>query len=343
MELNKSDFVNSKDKAFSDISWDTVLCYLKNKHEIPIPMHGTDTCVLLIKPGISVEMQMRTKDTCIIELDKLPNLSRFRFEQSSTKSYKYLTIICDNSEFNETVLKFFCSIAFFYVLEKHHPDKAITLAYEHWKNVLTQLHQTDENTLTGLWGELFIINLLLGNSKIDEMCLIRNWTGPLSAANDFSLGNTAIEIKTTAKQSNIIEISSIDQLDAKQAWVVLLHVLHMPVKSGGITISSLVNNITSKLGSPASELFRERLGHIIDTANLSSHDSFSLLNDGMPIAIKVDSTFPMLTRTNMSKFFDFSSSAMLCSVKYSLNLTDKISTGSSDISSLFINILMEDK
>lgn len=335
MERNKSESIISKVEAFFEVSWDTVSSYLKERYETPIPMHGTDACVLLVKPCASVELQMRTKEAFKTELSRLPQLSRFRYEHATTQSYEYLSIVCDYSEFDETVLKFFCSIASNFVLEKLTAEKSITCAYIQWKEMLAQLRLPDEFTLAGIWGELFVINLLLENREISPMCLIQNWTGPLGYANDFSFGSSAIEVKTTTKQSNIVEISSMDQLDAKQAWIILLRVLHRPVQSGGVTIFSLVDKIKSRLDSAALDLFINRIDRVIDTSTLHNLDSFSLINAGATSAVLIDNSFPVLTRTNITKLFDEVLVSKLSNVKYSLNLSDKLSDGITDIQGLF--------
>lgn len=334
---------NSKRKELYEISWNTVANYLKERHEIPIPMYGSDSCVLVIKPGASVELQLRTGDAFETDNVKLPRLTRFRYENVTTKNYKYLGVVCDYSEFNEIVLKFFNSISLNFVAKKASADSSIVDAYAQWKKLLAQSRIPDETTLTGIWGELFIVDLVLKDKNIDAKCLIQNWTGPLGAANDFSFGNSCIEIKTTTKQSNIVEISSIDQLDAKQAWIILLHAFHAPVNSGGMTITALVDRICSMLDADALEIFDKYIVDILSVPDLSQLNSFSLKIDGVPTAVKIDDTYPVLTRTKISQMLSGCSHTMLINVKYALNLTDKLSTGTSDISGLFRDIVLTGK
>jgi len=332
---------NSKREELNEINWNTVANYLKARHEIPIPMYDSASCVLVIKPEASVELQLRTRDAFQTDLDKFPQLTRFRYENVTTKSYRYLGVVCDYTKFDEVVLKFFNSIALNFVAKKESADSSILHAYEQWKKILAQSRMPDEITLIGLWGELFIIDLLLENESIDAMCLMQNWTGPLGAANDFSFGNSCIEIKTTTKQSNIIEISSIDQLDAKQAWIILLHALHAPVNSGGITISTLVDRIRLTLNAAALEIFQKRIDVLLPVSDLAQLNYFSLKSDDMPIAVLIDDAYPVLTRKRISKMLSGSSLAMLINIKYTLNLADKLSTGTSDISGLFRDMALK--
>lgn len=333
---------NFKKEDLSEITWNTVVSYLKEKYEIPIPMCGSDSCVLVIKPGASVELQLRTDDAFKTDHVILPQLIRFRYENVSTKSYRYLAIICDYSEFDETVLKFFNSIALKFVGEITSASLSILHAYEQWKKILAQSRIPDEITLTGIWGELFIIDLILTDESIDKTCLIQNWTGPLGAANDFSFGNSCIEIKTTTKQSDIVEISSIDQLDAEHAWIILLHAFHAPVDSGGETIAMLVDKIHLKLDAISQDIFQKRIDVVLPVPDLSKINSFSMKSETIPIAVKIDDTYPVLTRRRISQMLSGSVLSMLINIKYTLNLADKTSTGTSDIQRLFRDISLRD-
>ena len=329
---------NLKKEDLSEITWNTVTGYLKERYEIPIPMYGSDSCVIVIKPGTCVELELRTDDAFKTDHVILPQLIRFRYDNVSTKSYRYLAIICDYSEFDETVLKFYNSIALNFAVKKESAGSSILHAYEQWKKILAQSRVPDEIMLIGLWGELFIIDLVLKDKNINATCLIQNWTGPLGAANDFSFGNSCIEIKTTIKQSNIVEISSIDQLDANQAWIILLHALYAPVNSGGITIAELVDRISLTLNATAREIFQERIDFLLPVSDLSMLNHFSLKINDIPIAVQIDNTYPMLTRKRVSQMLVGRSIAMLINLKYTLNLTDKLSAGTSDIPSIFIGI-----
>jgi hypothetical protein len=332
---------NTQKEELNEITWNTVTNYLKERYDIPIPMYSSDSCVLVIKPGASVELQLRTGDAFQTDFNRFPQLTRFHYRNVTTKNYRYLGIVCDYTNFDEVVLKFFNSIALNFVAKQASADSSILHAYEQWKQMLAQSRMPDEITLIGLWGELFIIDLLLENKSIDAMYLMQNWTGPLGAANDFSFGNSCIEIKTTTKQSDIVEISSIDQLDAEQAWIILLRALHAPVNSGGITITELVDSIRLTLDAAALEIFQKRIDVLLPLSDLSKLNSFSLKSDDIPVAVQIDDTYPLLTRRRVSKMLSGSSLAMLINVKYTLNLTDKLSTGTSDISGLFRDIALK--
>jgi hypothetical protein len=330
---------NHSEEELYEITWNTVVTYLNEKHETPVPMCGSNSCVLVINPKVNVELQLRTDDAFQTNLNLLPQLTRLHYENVKTKNYKYLSVVCDYSDFDQIVLKYLNSISFYFIIKKTSADLAILNAYKQWKNLLAQPRMLDEKKLIGIWGELFIIDRLLMDSSIDATSLIQNWSGPLGMANDFSFGKSCIEVKATTKQSNIVEISSIDQLDAKDAWILLLHVLYAPINSGGITISDLVNKIQSTLGSIALEIFQKRIEEMFPFSDLSQLNYFTLKIDDIPIAIRIDNSFPLLTRTRISQMLSCCSLSMLTNVKYTLNLADKLSTGSSDIYTLFKELI----
>lgn len=327
----------------NEITWNTIANYLMQQHEIPIPMCNSNYCVLVIRPGEKVELQLRTDDAFRTDLSRLPQLTRFSYENITTRSYRYLGVVCGYSEFDDIVLKFFNSIASNFVDKKTPADSSILDAYREWKRMLVQAPVPDEITLIGLWGELYIIDLVLKKDGIDPFCLVQNWTGPVGAPNDFSFGNSCVEIKTTTKQSSIVEISSIDQLDAKQAWIILLHVLHTPVDAGGATIGTLVNKIGLKLCAAALDVFQKRIDAVLPLYDLERLDHFSLKNDGPPIAVQVDDTYPVLTRARLSKVFSRSVLSMLINAKYTVDLADRLPVGLTDIERLFKQISTKDE
>lgn len=326
---------------FSEVTWDTVVGYLNQEYEIPIPMCASNACILIIRPGVNIELQLRSSEAYLTRLQDLPNLVRLKYDNLATKSYEYLAIICHHSEFDETVLKFFNSIALNFIVKKLSAGLAIKDAYKRWKQLLTQVRTPDDSVLIGLWGELFIIHLVMSRTQVDPMPLIKNWTGPHGGANDFSFGNTCIEIKTTTRQSNIIEISSIDQLDANHAWVVLVRALYMPVSDGGITISNLANLIRSRLDINSVDIFDNAITGVTYISDLSQLDSFSLRVDDIPIAISIDASYPVLTRSRLSSLMHTTNLDMLLNVKYTLNINDPLKNGITDIPNLFRNIMSE--
>ena len=113
--------------------------------------------------------------------------------------------------------------------------------------------------------------------------------------------------------------------------------------AGGITIAELVDRISLTLDAAAREIFQKRIDALLPVSDLSKLNYFSLKSDDMPIAVKVDDTYPTFTRKRVSQMLVGSSLAMLINLKYTLNLTDKLSTGTIDIHELFRDVSFRDK
>ena len=122
-----------------------------------------------------------------------------------------------------------------------------------------------------------------------------------------------------------------------------MHVLHAPVNSGGITLTTLADRISLKLDASTLEIFQKRIDILLPDSDLSTLNYFSLKNDDAPVAVKIDDTYPLFTRKQISQMLVGRSFAMLINLKYTLNLTDKLSTGTTDIKYLFKNIALKGK
>lgn len=114
----------------------------------------------------------------------------------------------------------------------------------------------------GLFGELWILNLLLQSDALDQNSAVVSWLGPTGAPQDFALRSCAIEVKTTAtKQEQRLKISSEKQLDwALTPRLFLAHLSVDEALTGGVSLKGIVGDIRQRLGgNPGSTLFETRL------------------------------------------------------------------------------------
>ena len=128
---------------------------------------------------------------------------------------------------------------------------------ENWQKFLedAKTKKLNKNTLRGLYGELYLVDILLENNifKLD------NWVGfkkeEAAAKQDFHYPKTAIEVKTS-KQSNpkFIKISDERQLDKGSFENLFLFFLSINENEhSGETIAQLVAKIKQKLETPSDE------------------------------------------------------------------------------------------
>jgi hypothetical protein len=104
--------------------------------------------------------------------------------------------------------------------------------------------------MVGFWGELFALNNVLGQILSLEDA-VQAWVGPEGKKNDFICYNKGIEVKTTlAGNPKTIAISSLDQLDASENRIFLLHI-HAAVSK--LDASESIKTLYEKISSGLSE------------------------------------------------------------------------------------------
>lgn len=105
----------------------------------------------------------------------------------------------------------------------------------------------------GLLGELSFLHWLLSKDLSSSETIIRGWRGPDGDARDINLGSISVEVKAALGTSkNVLNISSLDQLDTEERQLVVSHCRFSPSDSG-ISLSSLVTAIDVSLSTFSSE------------------------------------------------------------------------------------------
>lgn len=106
----------------------------------------------------------------------------------------------------------------------------------------------------GLYGELWVMRAIL--PTVGASHATTRWTGPSQAAQDFSFGDVAIEVKTTiGKQHQKMAITSERQLDASPLRRLFVYHLSLDARSGtGETLPSLVDAVRGALAADTAAL-----------------------------------------------------------------------------------------
>lgn len=129
--------------------------------------------------------------------------------------------------------------------------------------VESQSSEWNFKRMLGLWGELSILEraLSLCESQLEELACLRAWQSNGIHCQDYCFRNasSAFDVKTTAKNQRIHEISSIDQVaEREQESSYLLSVVVRPVGPGeGWTVLDLVSRIEDSLSGTSKEAFIE--------------------------------------------------------------------------------------
>lgn len=112
---------------------------------------------------------------------------------------------------------------------------AITGVLDSYRQLLSSLGRLSEQQELGLYGELFVLNHLMGS--VGEGKAVASWRGPMREEHDFGLDSFDIEVKTTLSEHRSHRISSLTQLEpspGRDLWLVSLQVTTYGV--GGTTL-----------------------------------------------------------------------------------------------------------
>jgi hypothetical protein len=182
------------------------------------------------------------------------------------------------------------------------PESAIIETLKAWRTLLAPLAVMSEEQQVGLWGELYILKLML-NSVISANC----WVGPQGEPHDFRAGTIELEIKTTRSLKRIHVISNLNQLTPTMGHKLFLISLQVAPAGtrGGENLSQMVNSICQQValieGAKEADDIREKIKNL---GYREQHSGFYLgpfVLRNAPRVIFVDKTFPRITREYIEK------------------------------------------
>lgn len=154
--------------------------------------------------------------------------------------------------------------------------------------------------VTGLMGELFMLGDYLAPA-VGYSQAIGAWDGPLGEANDFSLDQYFLEVKTTTRQApSVISITNADQLDTARGQIYLAH-LKLQKSARGTTLPELVDVLKNRLLEYSPEqisAFNTKLllAGYIDARRSNYTDRLALIDLAV---FSVGSGFPNIARTDL--------------------------------------------
>jgi hypothetical protein len=155
--------------------------------------------------------------------------------------------------------------------------------------------------LVGFFGELYVLSeVIMPLYPVDVS--VRGWIGPDDKKQDFTLGEIAVEVKTTTSgDRQSVRISSLDQLDRVTDRLLLLRVVIAPTTDGeGVSIGELYESCVEKAKHDvfAESSFRLKTSYLHGKASERQLDErFQIV--GISTYDVVDE-FPRLTRSDVS-------------------------------------------
>jgi hypothetical protein len=152
----------------------------------------------------------------------------------------------------------------------------------------------------GLFGELYVLSEHL-MPALPVADAIKAWGGPDGKKQDFVLGDSAIEVKTTLSgEQQTIRISSLDQLDKETDRLFLARIVAAPAQDGsGLSLGALYSKCLNEVGHDvaAESNFLQKVSPLYGKASESQiKDNFHILNVSL---FEVNDRFPKLSRSDV--------------------------------------------
>lgn len=189
------------------------------------------------------------------------------------------------------------------VLPGRHAISALISRLTTWQDFLrARQNGLSREAVAGLFGELVVLQTLSG--IVGWASATDAWKGPTGGLHDFVRHGIALEVKTAAGSANVIEISSLDQLDDTALTALLLIHVRLAEGTGGLTLSAMVASIRDQLcGSEpaAARKFRDALlasGYADSDAELYQSNAYRAVKID---SFKVSAGFPRLIRAGVAQ------------------------------------------
>lgn len=181
------------------------------------------------------------------------------------------------------------------------PQKSFINRYMVWQKLL-QYMKSDIMSFQrqkGLLGELIYLQELLVNG--DRKQSLNSWIGPEGSDQDFVFQDTWAEIKTVSMAAEVVNISSLQQLDREESGKLVVYILENTAPgTGGISLPQKVEEIRDLLKEEIALkdhfdmklfMYGYRDKHVMEYLK----NQFRLIDTMEYI---VDGKFPRLTRNN---------------------------------------------
>ena len=176
-----------------------------------------------------------------------------------------------------------------------------------------------ENTILGLWGELFTLKKLVEKkSNASEInTILQAWTGPLDTVHDFTFSDKSIEIKTKLNTKNSINIASEFQLEIGKSENLELCIIDVNKDSDGLTIDNLYTSIKETIldnRADLSLLIARLVALKLDEKNLKRYSNYSYRALTASYYDCLNQVFPKIVRNSLDD--------EIFSVKYKLDVSN---------------------
>lgn len=201
------------------------------------------------------------------------------------------------------------------------PGIALDAAIARWEMLLSRPALLSEERQTGLFGELWLLERLVGSQG---GAAVEAWIGPTGQSHDFRLGTFEFEVKTTAGAMRLHTINGTGQLEPSVDCT--LHLLSLRIADGGTggrTLSEAIEGVAAALAPWPDGVNRYRA--LVASAGYRNDDAQFYprrrrLRDS-PVLIPVIDGMPRLTRDALSAIDQRFSPGRLGRIVYDIDVT----------------------
>lgn len=213
-----------------------------------------DNCVMIMLPVATREVGKSLPSANAIDLQYV------RYRTEDNVKIDFISVKCTEPDLESAFLDMVENICYRIRAGKS-AVVSIDEALREFKLLLMGApEKVDDEAIKGLFGELFVLNQL----TVQNVELVKYWTGPESHRRDFVLPESNIEVKTSGRsQQQVVSISSLEQLKTDPDRPLYLWYVEVEDDPGrGLTVTDLVEEIM-KLGADEQQLFGqlEKLGY----------------------------------------------------------------------------------
>ncbi len=156
-------------------------------------------------------------------------------------------------------------------------SRLVVKRYKDWQKMLrANAHgPLSDLEIKGLAGELYFLKNILA-AEIGLSNAVKAWVGPEGADQDFRINDTWYEVKTTSPGNDLINISSVEQLDVKDngELIILFADITSDADSEGESLYTLFQAIDSEIRRTCNTDIEDRFWNLLNYKNFTLSDIY---------------------------------------------------------------------
>jgi len=281
---------------------------------------GGGTYVVPGSPRVELRAETGGALVLVVPCDDVSSLERFRLENLEVRSISNNGASCARLEVRPKALhapfyKMACHIADYMQLRGLALGDAVERTLDAWARLISTTPKMSEEAERGLWGELAILEYLLGAAPARKWV----WTGPEGDDHDFRFGGFELEVKTHLGSVRQHWISNLGQLVPSPGQELFIVSLLLAVSPTGETLPQLVSRVRAAATVPIVARLNEclKVRHYRDEEAV--HYAQRLILRSPPAVVPLGTDLPRLTRGHLDRLFP-SGSDRIRQAKYLLDV-----------------------